>query len=89
MNFCTFELQTLVPQPPDLEELSKEERIKEALQAITSPQKLSLRRAAAAYNVPETTLRRRRCFVIAFKNIRVPHLLLWLRWLTSLERALR
>jgi hypothetical protein len=60
MNFCTFELQTLMSQPPDLEELSKEERIKEALQAITSPQKLSLRRAVAAYNVPETTLRRRR-----------------------------
>jgi predicted amidohydrolase YtcJ len=59
MNFCTFELQTLRSQPPNLEEFSKEERIKEVLQVITPPQELSLRRAAAAYNVPETTLRRR------------------------------
>lgn len=54
------ELQTLMSQPPNLEELSKEERIKEAVQTITPPQELSLLRAAAAYNVPETTLRRRR-----------------------------
>jgi hypothetical protein len=41
-------------QPPDLEELLIEEKIK----GITSPQKLSMRRAAAAYDVPETILRR-------------------------------
>jgi hypothetical protein len=45
-------------QPPDLEELLIEEKIKGALEVITSPQKLSMRRAAAAYDVPETILRR-------------------------------
>ena len=47
-------------QPPDLEQLSKEERIKLALQAIRKPQELSLRRAAADYNVPRMTRTRRR-----------------------------
>ena len=46
-------------QPPDLESLSKEERIKLALQALQKPQDLSVRRAAGVYKVPETTLRRR------------------------------
>jgi DeoR/GlpR family transcriptional regulator of sugar metabolism len=47
-------------QPPDLESLPKEERIKLALQAIKKPQELSVRRAAVVYKVSETTLRRRR-----------------------------
>jgi hypothetical protein len=47
-------------QPPDLESLSKEDRIKLALQAIKKPQELSVRRAAIVYNVPRTTLQRRR-----------------------------
>ena len=40
--------------------LSKEERIKLALQAIQKPQELSVRCAAIIYNVPRTTLQRRR-----------------------------
>ena len=47
-------------QPLDLESLSKEDRIKLALQAIKKPQELSVRRAAVVYKVPETTLRRQR-----------------------------
>jgi hypothetical protein len=47
-------------QQPDLELLSKEERIRLALQALKCPQELSVRRAAVVYKVPETTLRRRR-----------------------------
>ena len=47
-------------QPPDLERLPKEERIELALELIKGPQQLSVRRAAACYNVSETTLRRRR-----------------------------
>ena len=43
-------------QPPDLESLPKEERIKLALQAIKKPQELSVRRAAIVYNVLEATL---------------------------------
>jgi hypothetical protein len=58
MNFCTFELRTFLSQPPDLKELSIEEKMKEALQVVTPPQKLSMRRATAAYDVPETILRR-------------------------------
>ena len=47
-------------QPPDLESLSKEERIKLALQALKKPQELSVRRAAVVYNVLRATLQRRR-----------------------------
>ena len=47
-------------QPLDLESLSKEDRVKLALQAIKKPQELSVRRAAIVYNVPRTTLQRRR-----------------------------
>jgi hypothetical protein len=47
-------------QQPDLELLSRAERITLAIQAIESNASLSQRRAAAVYNVPETTLRRQR-----------------------------
>ena len=47
-------------QPLDLESLSKEDRIKLALQAIKKPQELSVRRAAIVHNVPRATLQRRR-----------------------------
>ena len=47
-------------QQPDLELLSKEERIKLALQAIKKPQELSERRAAIVYNVPRSTIQDRR-----------------------------
>jgi hypothetical protein len=47
-------------QPPDLGSLSKEERIKLALQAIKKPQELSVRCAAIVYNVPRSTLQDRR-----------------------------
>lgn len=43
-------------QPPDLESLSKEERIQLALKATQEPQNLSVRRAAIVYNVPKATL---------------------------------
>jgi uncharacterized protein YgiM (DUF1202 family) len=45
-------------QQPDLELLSRAERITLAIQAIESNASLSQRRAAAVYNVPETTLQR-------------------------------
>ena len=41
-------------------ELSKEARIQTALQAIKQDATLSVRRVAAIYNVPRTTLRHRR-----------------------------
>ena len=47
-------------QQLDLKLLSKEERIRLALQALKCLQELSVRRAAIVYKVPETTLRRRR-----------------------------
>jgi hypothetical protein len=47
-------------QQPDLELLSRTERITLAIQAMKSDASLSQRRAAAAYNVPESTLRRQR-----------------------------
>jgi hypothetical protein len=47
-------------QPLHLESLSKEERIKLAIQAIKKPQELSVRRAAIVYNVPRSTLQGRR-----------------------------
>jgi hypothetical protein len=47
-------------QQSDLELLSKEERTRLAIQALKCPQELSVRRAAVFYQVPETTLRRRR-----------------------------
>jgi hypothetical protein len=47
-------------QQPDLELLSRAERITLAIEAIKSNASLSQRRAAAVYNVPETTLRRQR-----------------------------
>ena len=47
-------------QQPDFELLSKEERIKLALQAIKEPQKLSVRRAALVYNVSRRSIDRRR-----------------------------
>ena len=45
-------------QPPDLELLLKEDRIKLTLQAIQGLQNLSVRHAAVVYKVSETTLRR-------------------------------
>jgi predicted RNA polymerase sigma factor len=48
-----------MPQQPDIELLPREKRITLAIQAIKSNAKLSQRRAADAYNVPETTLRSR------------------------------
>ncbi len=53
-------LQTSIDQPPPLELLSKEERIKLAIQAIKKPLQLSVRRAAIVYNVPRSTLQGRR-----------------------------
>jgi hypothetical protein len=47
-------------QQHDLESLPRTERIILAIQAMKSDASLSQRRAAAAYNVPETTLRRQR-----------------------------
>jgi hypothetical protein len=47
-------------QQPDLELLSRAERITLAIQAIKSNASLAQRRAAATYNVPETTLQRQR-----------------------------
>jgi hypothetical protein len=47
-------------QQDDLESLPRTERIILAIQAMKSDASLSQRRAAAAYNVPETTLRRQR-----------------------------
>ena len=46
-------------QPSNLELLSKQERIKLALQAIRGPQNLSMQRASITYRVPRTTLRRK------------------------------
>jgi hypothetical protein len=46
-------------QQPDLELLSREERIILAIQAIKSNKKLGQRRAAAIFNIQESTLRRR------------------------------
>jgi hypothetical protein len=43
-------------QQPDLELLSRAERITLAIQAIESNALLSQQRAAAVYNVPKTTL---------------------------------
>jgi DNA-binding transcriptional regulator YiaG len=47
-------------QQIDLELLPREERIKLAIKAIKSNANLSQRRAAAVYNVPESTLQRQR-----------------------------
>lgn len=47
-------------QPPDLESLSKEERIQLALKATQEPQNLSVRRAAIVYNVSRRSIDRRR-----------------------------
>ena len=41
--------QTSIDQQPDLELLSKEERIRLALQALKRPQEISVRRAAVVY----------------------------------------
>jgi hypothetical protein len=49
-----------MPPPSNLELLSRTERITLAIQAIKSNASLSQRRAAAAYNVPESTLQRQR-----------------------------
>jgi hypothetical protein len=48
-----------MPQQPDLESLSREDRVILALQAIKSNAPLSQRRAAAIYNVPQSTLSNR------------------------------
>jgi hypothetical protein len=47
-------------QQPDLELLPREDRIILAIQAMKSDVSMSQRRAAAVYNVPESTLRTRR-----------------------------
>jgi hypothetical protein len=47
------------PQPPQFN-ASKESQVQLALQALQQDAKLSLRRAAAIYNVPPTTLHHRR-----------------------------
>ena len=49
-----------MPQQPDLELRPWTDRIILAIQAMKSNASLSLRRAAAVYNVPETTLRSQR-----------------------------
>ena len=55
-------------QPPNVEQLSKEDSIKKALQLIKSSQKFSVRRAAAIYRVSEATLRRRRVGKMSPRN---------------------
>jgi hypothetical protein len=47
-------------QPPNLESLPRADRVTLAIQAMKSDALLSQRRAAAAYNVPETTLQQQR-----------------------------
>ena len=49
-----------MPQQLDLELLSREDRVILAIQLLKSNATMSVRRAAATYNVPETTLRDRR-----------------------------
>ena len=49
-----------MPQQIDLRLLPRKERIELAIKAMRSNANLSQRRAAAVYNVPETTLRRER-----------------------------
>ena len=49
-----------MPQQIDLGLLPRKERIELAIKAMRSNANLSQRRAAAVYNVPETTLRRQR-----------------------------
>jgi len=53
-------LYPTMPHQPHQIEPSKEARIQTALQAIKQDATLSLRRAAATYNVSHTTLRHRR-----------------------------
>jgi hypothetical protein len=47
-------------QPSNLKLLPRADRVALAIQAMKSNASLSQRRAAAAYNVPETTLQRQR-----------------------------
>jgi hypothetical protein len=57
----TTPLSTISTMPqPNLKSRPWTDRIILAIQAIKSDASLSLRRAAAVYNVPETTLRRQR-----------------------------
>ena len=55
-------------QPPDLESLSTEDRIKLALQAIQEPQKLSVRRAAIVYKVSRRSIDRRRAGTMSTRD---------------------
>ncbi|XPS97955.1 hypothetical protein M3J09_007171 [Ascochyta lentis] len=58
-----------MPQPPNPELLSREDRILFALQAIKCDASLSIRRAAAIYNVPRSTLGDRRAGMTAQRDL--------------------
>ena len=55
-------------QQPNLELLSREDRVVLAIQAIKSNALLSQRRAAALYNVPQSTLSKRRATTLARRD---------------------
>jgi hypothetical protein len=58
-----------MPPPPNLELLSCEDRILFALQAIKCDASLSIRRAAAIYNVPRSTLGDQRTGMTAQRDL--------------------
>ena len=58
-----------MPQLPNLESLSRADRLILAIQAIKSDTSLSQRRAAATYNVPQSTLSTRRAKTPARRDI--------------------
>jgi DNA-binding Lrp family transcriptional regulator len=56
-------------QQPDIESLSREDRLILALQALKSDASISQRRAADIYNVHESTLRNRRAGIASRRDI--------------------
>ena len=62
-------LSITMPQLPDLESLSRADRLILAIQAMKSDTSLSQRRAAATYNVPQSTLSTRRAKTPARRDI--------------------
>lgn len=63
-----FLLSITMSQQPDLELLSREDRVVLAIQAIKSDASLSQRRAAATYNVPQSTISNRRAKTAARRD---------------------
>jgi len=59
----------VIPQRNSLKKQSNEAYIQLAFQAIKQDAKLSIPRAAALYNVPERTLRRRRDVMLSRRDI--------------------